>query len=238
MAIAPFLGAGEINGFWHYNKTLLLRLLTALVYSIVLNSGLSLALAALDHLFGINVPGKRYGELVILIIGLFNTWFFLTGVPEHLDSLDTLTDYPKGLKVFAQYILFPLVAVYLIILYAYLVKILIVWDWPQGWVSKLILGFSTSGILSLLLLYPIRDRVENVWIKTASRWFYVVMIPIVIMLFPALWRRISEYGFTEVRYIGVALGVWLAAIVVYFIFSRLKSIKVIPGSLCAVSLFM
>jgi hypothetical protein len=235
VAVAPFFRRGEINGFWHYNKTLLLQLLTAVVYSIVLNAGLSLALAALDHLFGINVPGKRYGELAILITGLFNTWFFLSGVPEDLDSLDASTDYPKVLKVFAQYILFPLVLIYLVILYAYLAKILIVWDWPQGWVSKLILGFSTTGILSLLLFHPIRDHVENVWIKTASRWFYFLMIPIVIMLFPALWRRISEYGITEGRYIAVALGVWLAAMVAYFILSKTKSIKVIPASLCVLA---
>ena len=49
----------------------------------------------------------------------------------------------------------------------------------------------------------------------------------------ALWRRISEYGLTEDRYIGLAVGVWLAVIAGYFLFSRAKSIKMIPASLCA-----
>ncbi len=105
-----------------------------------------------------NIPGKRYVELWILINGMFMTLFFLAGIPPDLDSLDASTDYPKSIRIFAQHILFPLVIVYLVILYAYLAKILIVWDWPQGWVSKLILGFSATGILSLLLLHPIRDR--------------------------------------------------------------------------------
>jgi hypothetical protein len=235
VAVAPFFGTGEINGFWHYNKTLVLRLLTAILYSVVLYAGLSVALAALDHLFGIDVPGKRYGELAILIYGLFTTWFFMAGIPDDLNSFNNSTDYPKALKIFAQYILFPIALVYLVILYAYLAKILIAWDWPQGWVSTLILGFSTTGILSLLLFHPIRDHVENVWIKTASRWFYVLMIPIVIMLFPALWRRISEYGITEGRYIAAALGVWLAIMVAYFILSKTKSIKIIPASLCVLA---
>ena len=238
VAFAPYLTPGEVNGFWHYNKTLLMRILTTLIYTVVLYAGLSLALAALDNLFGMNVPGKRYAELWFLILGLFNTWSFLAGIPKNLDTLEESTDYPKGIKVFAQHILFPLVLVYLIILYAYMAKILISWNWPQGWVGRLILGFSITGIFLLLLLYPIRDRAENKWIKTVSRWFYVVMIPLVIMLFLALWRRISEYGVTEGRYIGTVLGLWLGGIVVYFILSRTKSIKAIPISLCTFALII
>lgn len=238
VAFAPYSTRGEVNGFWHYNKTLLIRILTTIVYTVVLYAGLSLALAALDNLFGINVPGKRYGQLWFILLGLFNTWSFLAGIPKNLDPLEDSVDYPKGIKIFAQYILFPLVLVYLIILYAYMAKILISWNWPQGWVGRLILGFSTTGIFSLLLLYPIRDREENLWIKKASRWFYVVMIPLVIMLLLALWRRISEYGMTEGRYIGLALGLWLGGIVIYFILSRAKSIKIIPISLCVLTLLI
>jgi hypothetical protein len=238
VAFAPFAGGSNVDGFWQYNKTLFYRILSAILFSIVLYAGFSLALAALDHLFGMNIPGKRYLELWILINGMFTTWFFLAGIPLDLDGLDALTDYPKGIRIFAQHILFPLVIVYVVILYAYLAKILIAWDWPQGWVSKLILGFSATGILSLLLLHPIRDRAENVWIGKVSRWFYVVLIPLVVMLFFAVWRRISEYGTTEGRYIAMALGVWLAAMAAYFILSRTKNIRAIPASLCVFSLLV
>jgi hypothetical protein len=48
----------------------------------------------------------------------------------------------------------------------------------------------------------------------------------------AIWRRVSEYGITENRYVVLLLGLWLAAIVVYFLLSKTPSIKVIPASLC------
>ena len=232
VAIAPYVQKGEVNGFWHFNKTLFLRILIAALYTCILWAGLAIALAALKNLFGINIPGKRYFELWILLNGLFATWFVLAGVPKDLDGLDALSDYPKGLKVFAQYILLPLLLVYFVILYAYIAKILIAWDWPQGWVSGLILGFTATGIFSLLLMYPISGRTENVWIKTASRWFYAVIIPLVIMLFFALLRRLSEYGVTEGRYLAIAIGIWLAITVLYFVISKTKSIKFIPASLC------
>jgi hypothetical protein len=178
------------------------------------------------------VPGKRYLELWIIINGLFTTWFVLGGIPEDLGLLDAVTDFPKALKVFAQYILLPIVLVYFVILYAYLAKIVFAWDWPQGWVSKLILGFSGTGILTLLLLHPVVDRGGIALITKSARWFYVLLAPLVVMLFLAVWRRVTEYGFTEGRYLAIALGIWLAFLVIYFTLSKTKSIKVIPASLC------
>ncbi|MBN2089940.1 DUF4153 domain-containing protein, partial [candidate division KSB1 bacterium] len=230
-----FLGRNELNGFWQYNKTLFFRLLGSLIYTIVLFAGLAFALAALDNLFGIDVPGKRYGELAVLLFGVFNIWVFLASVPRDLDAMEHETEYPKGLRIFAQYILLPLVVVYWLILYAYLAKILIEWDWPQGWVSKLILGFSATGIFTLLLLYPIRDLSENRWIRRAWRGFFYILMPLLIMLPLAVWRRISQYGITEGRYLALVLGGWLIFLVIYFLFMKGKNIKLIPltlGVLC------
>jgi len=227
----PYFGHESQLGYWNFCKTLVMRILTAYLYTFVLWAGLAIALAALDNLFGVNIPGKRYGELWVLISGVFTTWFFLAGVPEDYASLDTQQEYPKGLKILSQYILFPLVLIYLVILYAYLGKILLAWDWPQGWVSKLILGFIGTGLSTFLLLHPIRERTENIWIRIASRWFYVIIIPLIIMLFFAVWRRVTEYGFTEGRHLAIALGIWLCVLVPYFIISKKKKIIFIPTSL-------
>jgi hypothetical protein len=236
--IAPYLKEGELNGFWQYNKALFFRLFVAAVFSLVLFAGLAIALAALDNLFGVSVPGKRYAELWVLVAGLFFPWFFLSGVPEDLGALDRIEEYPKGLKVFAQYILLSLVIVYLVILYAYLLKIVLQWSWPKGWVSSLILGFSATSILSLLLMHPIRDQSGNAWIRAAGIWLYVVLIPLIVVLFLAVTERIGDYGITESRYAGIALGIWLSAQVLYFLFSRPKSIKFTVGSLCLLAFLM
>ncbi|MBI1807584.1 MAG: DUF4153 domain-containing protein [Ignavibacteria bacterium] len=234
-AAAPFTGRDEVNGFWQYNKTLFLRFLTAMLYSGVLFAGLAVALEALEHLFGMNIPAKRYGQLWVIIMGIFNTWFFLAGVPENLDSLNASTEYPKGLKVFTQYILMPLVVIYLLILYAYAGKIIVHWNWPQGYVSKMILSFSITGILSLLLVQPIKEREENVWIKTVSIWYYPILIPLDIMLLLAIWRRISDYGITESRYVVLVLGIWLTGMTIYFTLGKQKNIKIIPSTLCVIA---
>lgn len=235
IAVGPFFRQGQINAFWQFNKSLFLRFLTAFLYSSVLYCGLAAAVLAVDQLFDVNIDGDTYGQLWVFIIGIFNSWFFLSGVPENLDGLDAETAYPKGLKVFTQYILLPLVFLYLVILYAYEIKIIAEWNWPKGWVGYLVLIFSILGILSLLLVHPIKDRIENAWIRFTSKYLYVALVPLVILLLLAIWRRISEYGLTERRYFVVVLALWLGAMIVYFLFSSTKSIKIIPTTLCAIA---
>jgi hypothetical protein len=62
------------------------------------------------------------------------------------------------------------------------------------------------------------------------------MIPSIIMLLLAIWKRIDQYGFTEPRYILVILALWLAAMAVLFIVNRDQNILVIPATLCLLAL--
>lgn len=236
LAVAPFAGSGEENGFWHYVKVLVIRAITAFFYGGVLQAGFSLALAALDQLFGIDIPLKRHSELWVLLTGLFATSFFLAGVPEKLHELEKSDAYPRGLRVFAQYILSSVLLVYLVILYAYMVKIVVAWSWPKGFVSALIIGFAATGIATLLLLWPIRMQEDNRWGRLVSRWFFPALLPCTLVLFLAVWRRVSEYGITISRYLGLALALYLLIIVLYYIFSQKKNIMVIPALLGLFSL--
>jgi hypothetical protein len=228
---------GEINGFWQYNKVLLLRFLTAFLYSSVIYIGLSLALLAMDKLFGLNIDFKWYGDLWVCIAGIFNTIFFLAGFPGDYAGLETKQDYPKGLKIFTQYVLIPIITVYILILYAYMFKILFSRQWPYGWVSYLVLAFAIAGILSLLLIHPIRNEENNKWILGYNKFFYIAMCPLIILLFLAIERRIGDYGITEERYFDFVLACWLALVCLYFLFSKTKNIKRIPISLCIFVLF-
>jgi hypothetical protein len=237
VAFSPYIGRGEINGFWQYNRTLLLRIILSGLYSAVLYTGITIALAAIDALFAVSIGFKTYWRVFIVIAGVFNTFFFLAGLPERLEDLEQDDDYPKQLKVFTQSVLLPLVTLYLGILYAYMFKILIEWNLPKGWVSYLVISFSTAGILSLLLIYPIRNLEGNKWISTFSKFFYLALFPLVILLFVAIGVRIQDYGITENRYLVILLALWLAGNALYFLISKTKNIKVIPISLCLLAFF-
>ncbi len=228
VAIIPYLLNYSNNGFWQYNKSLFIRILLAALYSAVLYIGLSVAILSMQNLFDIDIDPKRYFQLWIIILGFFNTFFFLSGVPENFIRLEKEKEYPKGLKIFTQYVLVPLVSVYMLILYAYMLKIVIQGVWPKGWVSMLILSFSVVGILAILLLFPVKNASENKWIQTFSRIYYFILVPLIIMLFLAIGIRVNEYGLTEARYYVIVLGIVLSLVTLYFIFSKQGKIIIIP----------
>ncbi|MBI2271245.1 MAG: DUF4153 domain-containing protein [Bacteroidetes bacterium] len=236
VAFSAFIGKTQLNGFWQFNKSLFIQFLTAAIYTTVLWAGLSLALLAIDKLFKVEIGWRYYMYLWISLSGLFNTWFFLSGVPANIQHLEQVTAYPKGLKIFTQYVLLPLVTIYMVILYAYSVKIVIDMQLPRGWVSYLVVGCSVAGILSLLLIHPIRNDEGNTWIKGFSRGFYLALYPLIVLFILAIYKRVSQYGITENRYFLILLAGWLTVMSTYFLISKTKNIKIVPVSLCIIAL--
>ncbi|HEY7612974.1 MAG TPA: DUF4153 domain-containing protein [Gemmatimonadales bacterium] len=236
VAFLPFLAAGEETAFWQYNRRLFLGFLRAGVFSAVLYAGVVIALAALDKLFGVDVPEEAYLRIWFVMAFVMNTWIFLAAVPEHLAELAQDRDYPRALKIFAQYILTPLAFTYLLILLAYLVKIVAGAEWPSGWIGWLVASVSVTGLLGFLLVHPLRADPGEGWIRTYARWLFVGLIPAALMLLVAFWKRILPYGLTELRLLGLVLGLWLLGIAVLYTIRRGASIRVIPVTLAAVLL--
>lgn len=237
VAFAPFINRGNQMGFWEYNKVLFIRILTAGLYAFVLYLGLAVAIVAVENLFSVKINNHIYGYLASLIGIAFTSVFFLAGVPSDFHGLSSNRQpYPKGLKIFAQYVLIPLLSIYLLILLAYEAKIVVSWELPKGMVSTLIIGYAGFGILSILLIEPVKDDAGNGWIKPYAKLFYVMMIPLVVLLMLAVWERVRTYGITEPRYILMLLAIWLTGLTVYFLVSKKDNLKIIPISLCLLAL--
>jgi hypothetical protein len=223
--------------FWEFNKQLFLRILTSGLYSAVLYIGLALAITAVENLFNVEITDKIYGYLFVIIAGIFNTIFFLNGVPDTNNNENLLKlSYPNGLKNFTQYVLLPLISLYLVILICYETKILVTLSLPVGWVSYLVLVFAIFGILSFLLVHPIAAEKGNLWMRTFNRWFYYLMVPLLGLLFWAILYRIHLYGFTHERYYVLLLSISLTIVVAYFLIQKQPKIIFIPISLCIAGL--
>ena len=238
VAFVPYLDKTPVEDFWTYNKLLFGNFLVGAFYSMLIYAGLSLAILAIDNLFNLHIDDKIYGHLFVIIAGVFNTAYFLANFPKEFSGIasNDKAFIPAFLPL-TKFVFIPIVAIYFLILYAYSAKILFEWDLPKGWVSSLVLGFSIAGGFTYLLNYYLVNIDDNSALKKYRKYFFLVLLPMVVLLFVAIGRRLLDYGVTEARFTVATAGVWLFLVCVYFIISRKDNIKFIPISLFLFTFF-
>ena len=210
---APFWKKTPANGtFWEWNQQVVFGFLTSIIFTIVLYAGLSGALYAIDTLFSLDVDGKRYAQLVVLVIGLFGVSYFLSQIPKDSEALDVHA-YTKVENIFTKYILTPMTLGYFLILYTYTFKILLTQSWPKGILAWIIIAFSAVAITTYLFWTPLWSEKA----KKYKRFFALALWLQTLMLGVAIWMRIGAYGWTESRYMVGVLGVWLFVVGLYFL---------------------
>lgn len=237
VSFAAYINKKSEYDFWEFNKNLFIISILTAIFTFVLTAGVNLALLAIENLFNWNFNEKIYGKTAAVIGIVGNTLIFLLFTSTGVKSLEQPTKYPVVLKFFTQFILIPLLLLYVVILYLYTGKIVLNWELPQGWVSYLVLAYSIVGILALLLVHPLRNEAARSWVAIFSKIFYFSLFPLLILLFTAIFTRILEYGYTEPRYYVLLLALWLTSVQLYFIFNKKATIKFIPMSLFVFGLF-
>ncbi|WP_194776952.1 DUF4153 domain-containing protein [Pararhodonellum marinum] len=239
VSFLPFLfQANNELDFWSYNKSLFSNAAQTALFVGVLTGGLLLAIAAVETLFGLHFANSRPYLYVTLFSSIFGSCFvFLLFGLSGFQSLVHDREVPVVQQFFVQYILIPLLLVYGLILYAYGIKILLEWSLPQGWVSYMVIAYSVLGLVSLLLIYPLSKHTDKIWVRWFDRIFFYSLLPVLVLLFVAIFTRLFAYGITPNRYFVLIIAFWVGGISFFFIFFKSASIKVIPVSLFALGLF-
>lgn len=232
---APFVSKWNTNAYWNYLSTLGSSILRSGLFSFVLYLGLILALSAVDALFGVRVDGDLYFQVFLFCLGIVNTWIYLSDFPTDIHK-QTEIHFKKTLEVLVKYILIPLIILYIVILYAYAAKILVQWELPQGWVSYLVMALALLGFLVQVIINPVQKQSPSWTITRFHPWFYRLMLPLIILLFVAIGRRISDYGITEKRYFVVVIACWILGIVLFLLLNKTRKLIVLPFSLFVLAL--
>lgn len=238
VAFALAAGDSDEGRFWRRAVALFLRAVLGVLYAGILFVGLVLAVVSLTGLFAIEYPEtETYGTLFGLCFGLFQTLFVLGGIPRPglAGDPEWLRSYPRVLRFPCQFILAPLAALFLAILYAYAGKILVLFRWPEGLVALPVLLLGAGGILLALLVFPLRG--EERWAEIVWRWFFRLLAPLTLLLVFAFHVRIEEYGVTILRWHGLALGLWLLVVAGFFAIRPRGRIRWLPAGLAALAVF-
>ena len=125
VAFLPLWGKSNNLGFWHYNRTLLTRIILTGIFISVSYLGLAAAISAVNILFALSVSSKVFYYLWVILFGPISVIFFCAGIPKNFEELDFNEAFLNILKVFVQFVLIPLILIYLGIMYVYFGKLII-----------------------------------------------------------------------------------------------------------------
>lgn len=226
-------GQERLNLFWKKNWDLFMSFQASLLVNGVLYVGLIIAFVSINSLFKIQFD-KIYFYLFSFLATVGGTFYL------GLSLLDTKDEENKDSKILLTLVnfIFPtLQLIYFGILYIYLGKILIEQNLPRGYVGWLVSCLSVLVCLSHLIIRP---NVEKGIVKPFSQWIwrfsFIAMIPLLVLLSIGIFRRVSEYGFTESRYLLLCLHLWMYAMAFYHFHPRKAKMQIIPLSLFALTL--
>ncbi|MBT3319251.1 MAG: DUF4153 domain-containing protein, partial [Clostridia bacterium] len=204
----PYLG--KLRGSDEFANRLIWRGAITALFTGVLIGGLCALFFAIQELLNVNMIDEIYGDTAIVVAALFTPMLFLTGVKQ----FEAFKSH-KLFKVLTVYILMPLLLAYTAVVYAYLIMIMFNnFEMPSGIVGNLVLWYGLVGIFVLFLAKAYLDKGFG---KFFNRFYPIASIAPLVVMFIALALRINQYGVTENRYYSLIAGIWISAMIVYFI---------------------
>jgi len=221
--------------FWNFSKQSIVQLIITVVFAAVLYGGLGLAILSLDKLFKIEISSKVYGHLAVFSFLLFAPTYFLSNIPDKIEKRKQEFTFEKIIKIFGLYILLPILAIYTLILYVYLIQIVIKWQLPNGWVSTLVSVLGLGGFLCVLILHPLYLSNKNKVVDLFAKLFPVLLFPLLILMSVGIYRRIADYDLTINRLYVMILNFWFYGISIYLLISKAKQVKWIVISFAAIT---
>lgn len=167
----------------------------------------------IQSLFGIPYDSWDgwYGQVaLVLFCGLAPVLFFAME-----DEAGTPNISRFGF-VLLNWVLTPALLIYMVILYIYAAKILFTWNLPKGGVAIMVSVF-IAVVFIAKMLQLLTDR-------QPFRWFYdhfsLFALPLLVLFWTGVVRRLSDYGLTESRYYLILLGGLMTLTVVVFLFQN------------------
>ena len=217
LTLVPVVGGGDFQRerMWHFIHLLVVRVGVVGLYTLVLYGALSGALAAVITLFDLETPEHLFQDVFgILFFGVL-PWMIAGAVPALARSADTVGELPIYTRLAGRFVFVPVLLLYLTIVLAYVVKVVVTGEMPKNLLSPLVLAAGAFGFLLSPFLQPLVDGEEGSGVARLVRIFPLLLIPAIPPAVWAIWVRREQYGWTEFRYLRMALLIALGGLAVY-----------------------
>ena len=230
LLVWPMLGKRDVEMTWNYHFRLLFGIAVAYIMAFIIILGIVAILTSVAFLFNVDIDDTLYIAITIICAFLFPCCIMAL-MPINQEAYDKPLAYNKFMKVLVLYILLPLVCLEALVLYIYAIKILFAWQLPKGGVAYWVFSYAIAASIVWYLMMPVFRSEQPSKLKILDRGFFISLIPLLVLLFVGLFRRIHDYGFTTNRYIVLVIAIWFMAIAWIMIFRKSRNVTPLLSSL-------
>lgn len=156
---------------------------------------------SLSYLFDLQSSGTSIEYIALFVWAGFFPILFLAFNDNslRLKLKNNLTE------ILFNYILTPAIIIYMLIFYAYFVKVAIQWELPKGNVAYMVFGFGIAAYLLKMVSYLLAKE----YFVKLYRNLPLFVLPALVLFWIGTIYRVNEYGFTDDRIYLLLGGVFL-----------------------------
>jgi hypothetical protein len=234
-------GEGERMRTWRFWAASATRMVLVGAYAVVLYLTLAGAIAAIGSLFDLKPSGKLYADIAGIIFFALTPCLAVGGIPEIVRITETgATSAGRAVRLLGRFLYLPVILIYGGILYAYTVRVIAIGELPKNLLSPLVLFAALFALAGAVLLEPLRGDDESGATRRVMALAPALLIPLLPLAFRAVWLRQDQHGWTEFRYLRLALliavSVLAVAGTVRLLRRRTPLLWMVPAVLAAVLL--
>lgn len=210
---------------WHFLVSLFIAGFISGLVSSVMSGGIDGLYAGAAALFEFALNETIATIITITCMVFLAGLLFFALVPKGERKHNTTATMPPALRKILTWLLLPLLACYIIVLYAYGLSILIHWELPKGLLSWLVSAIMAGWMICYVLLYPEIVHKESWICKVMSFWMPIILLPLLVLMSVGVARRLLDYGITPMRLYLLTILLWFYAICIVMIVSKKKRFR-------------
>lgn len=192
-------------------------------------------------LFGVKLNDVTSYNIIITMLIVFMVLLcplmICSRIPSGVEKLEGQFHASKFYRGTIRFMIFPVVMLYVAVLYVYLALIVIHWELPNGHVAWLVTLMMVGVVMTVRQLYPLIISGEaDIYERWAVRWLPRLALPLIVLMTIGIVRRLSDYGLTVNRLYILTFNIWLYALCIGMIVTRARRINWVYISFAAIFL--
>jgi hypothetical protein len=152
----------------------------------------------------------------LLILSLVGYPALLVGLSKPGEKLSRFSEIIIG------YVFTGILAIAAVIVYVYIFKIVVTWTFPSNEAYTIVTALFATGIVIWTMA---QGCTEGIFYKI-MRILPLCFIPFIVVQIMCLSMRISQYGITTRRYLGIMVVIFEIAYLVYYIFRMIRGLGI------------